>query len=77
MSSSRLKKNQIKSKGKISSKPKFKYTKRENIKTKKLQEEKDTLEKQMSDLNLNLETNIHRQQNKETQQTEQVDNPQT
>ena len=31
----------------------------------------------MSDLNLNLETNIHRQQHKETQQTEQVDNPQT
>ena len=26
----------------------------------------------MSDLNLSLETNIHRQQNKETQQTEQV-----
>ena len=37
-----------------------------------MQEEKDTMEKQMSDLNLSLETNIHRQQNKETQQTEQV-----
>ena len=49
--------------------------KEKNIKTiKKLQEEKDTLEKQMSDLetvNLNLETNLHREQNKETQQTEQ------
>ena len=41
-----------------------------NIKTiKKLREEKYTLEKQMTDLktlNLNLETNLHRQQNKET-----------
>ena len=50
--------------------------KENNIKTiKKLQEEKDTLEKQMTDLktlNLNLETNLHRQQNKETQQTEQL-----
>ena len=50
--------------------------KENNIKTiKKLQEEKDTLEKQMTDLkslNLNLETNLHRQQNKETQQTEQM-----
>ena len=49
--------------------------KEKNIKTiKKLQEEKDTLEKQISDLktlNLNLETNLHRQQNKEIQQTEQ------
>ena len=50
--------------------------KEKNIKTikKKLQEEKDTMEKQISDLktlNLNLETNLHRQQNKETQQTEQ------
>ena len=39
-----------------------------------MQEEKDTPQKQMSDLktlNLNLETNLHRQQNKETQQTEQ------
>ena len=39
-----------------------------------LQEEKDTLEKQMSvlkTLNLNLEINLHRQQNKETQPTEQ------
>ena len=48
--------------------------KEKNIKTiKKLQEEKDTLEKQMSDLktlNLNLETNLHRQQDKETQQTD-------
>ena len=38
------------------------------------QEEKDTLGKQMSDLktlNQNLETNIHRQQNKGTQPTEQ------
>ena len=46
----------------------------DKIKREKLQEEKDTLEKQMSDLktvNLNLETNLHRQQNKETQQTEQ------
>ena len=45
-----------------------------NIKTiKKCQEVKDTLEQQMLDLktlNLNLETNLHRQ-NKETQQTEQ------
>ena len=49
--------------------------KEKNIKTiKKLQEEKDNLEKQISDLknlNLNLETNLHRQQNKEIQQTEQ------
>ena len=49
--------------------------KEKNIKRiKKLQEEKDTLEKQISDLkflNLNLETNLHRQQNKEIQQTEQ------
>ena len=48
--------------------------KEKNIKTtKKLQEEKDILEKQMSDLktlNLNLETNLHRQQDKETQQTD-------
>ena len=48
--------------------------KEKNIKTiKKLQEEKDILEKQISDLktlNLNLETNLHRQQNKEIQQTE-------
>ena len=48
--------------------------KEKNIKTiKKLQEEKDTLEKQISDLktlNLNIETNLHRQQNKEIQQTE-------
>ena len=39
-----------------------------------LQEEKDTLEKQMSvlkTLNLNLEINLHRQQNKEIQPTEQ------
>ena len=39
-----------------------------------MQEEKDTPQKQMSDLktlNLNLETNLHRQQNKETHQTEQ------
>ena len=39
-----------------------------------MEEEKDTLEKQISDLktlNLNLETNLHRQQNKEIQQTEQ------
>ena len=39
-----------------------------------MQEEKDTLEKQISELktlNLNLETNLHRQQNKEIQQTEQ------
>ena len=39
-----------------------------------MQEEKDTMEKQISDLktlNLNLETNLQRQQNKETQQTEQ------
>ena len=39
-----------------------------------MQEEKDTLKKQISDLktlNLNLETNLHRQQNKEIQQTEQ------
>ena len=38
------------------------------------QEEKDTLGKQMSDLktlNQNLETNIHRHQNKGTQPTEQ------
>ena len=46
------------------------------IKTiKTLQEEKDTLEKQMTDLktlNLNIKTNLHRQQNKETQQTEQL-----
>ena len=37
---------------------------------KKLQEEKRTLEKQILDLktlNLKLETNLHRQQNKETQ----------
>ena len=37
---------------------------------KKLQEEKGTLEKQILDLktlNLQLETNLHRQQNKETQ----------
>ena len=49
--------------------------KEKNIKAiKKLQEEKDTLQKQISDLktlNLNLETNLHRQQNKEIQQTEQ------
>ena len=41
---------------------------------KKLQEEKRTLEKQILDLktlNLKLETNLHRQQNKETQQTKQ------
>ena len=48
--------------------------KEKNIKTiKKLQEEKDILEKQMLDLkilNLNLETNLHRQQDKETQQTD-------
>ena len=46
-----------------------------NIKTiKKVQEEKDSLKKQMSDLktlNLNLETNLDKQQNKETQKTEQ------
>ena len=39
-----------------------------------MQKEKDTLEKQISDLktlNLNLETNLHRQQNKEIEQTEQ------
>ena len=43
--------------------------------TKKLQEEKDTLEEQMADLrilNLNIETNLHRKQNKETQQAEQL-----
>ena len=44
--------------------------KENNIKTiKKLQEEKDTLEKQVTDLktlNLHLETNLHRQQNKES-----------
>ena len=49
--------------------------KEKNIKTiKKLQEEKDTLEKQISDLktlNLSLETNLHRQQNKEIKPTEQ------
>ena len=48
--------------------------KEKNIKTiKKLQEEKDTLEKQISDLKnliLNLETNLHRQQNNEAQLTE-------
>ena len=42
--------------------------KENNIKTiKKLQEEKDTLKKQVTDLNtlnLGLETNLHRQQNK-------------
>ena len=40
-----------------------------------MQEEKDTLEKQMTDLktlNLNLETNLQRKQNKETHQTEQL-----
>ena len=50
--------------------------KENNIKTiKKLQEEKDTLEKQVTDLktlNLHLETNLHRQQNKETRQTEKL-----
>ena len=49
--------------------------KEKSIKTiKKLQEENDTLEKQISNLktlNLNLETNLPRQQNKEIQQTEQ------
>ena len=48
--------------------------KEKNIKTiKKLQEEKDTLEKQISDLKnliLNLGTNLHRQQNNEAQLTE-------
>ena len=42
---------------------------------KKLQEEKDTLEKQVTDLktlNLHLQTNLHRLQNKEIQQTEQL-----
>ena len=49
--------------------------KESNIKTKKLQEEKDTLEKQVIDLktlNLHLETNLLRQQNKEIHQTEQL-----
>ena len=42
---------------------------------KKLQEKKDTLEKQMTNLNtlnLLLQTNLHTQQNKEIQQTEQL-----
>ena len=50
--------------------------KQNNTKTiKTLQEEKDTLEKQVTDLktlNLHLETNLHRQQNKETQQPEKL-----
>ena len=75
MSSRRLKKKQIKSNEKVDSEPKIQTEKkRKNIKTiKKLQEQKDTLDKQMSDLkilNLNLEINLCRQQNKETQQTE-------
>ena len=49
--------------------------KENNIKRiKKLQEEKQALEKQMTDLktiNLHLETKLHRQQNQDTQQTEQ------
>ena len=49
--------------------------KENNIKTiKQLQEEKNTMEKQMTDpktLKLHLETNLHRKQNNETQQTAQ------
>ena len=49
--------------------------KEKNIKTiKQLQEEKNTMEKQMTDpktLKLHLETNLHRKQNNETQQTAQ------
>ena len=44
-------------------------------KTKKCKDEKNTLEKQVTDLktlNLYLETNLHRQKNKEIQQTEQL-----
>ena len=40
-----------------------------------MQEEKDNLEKQvifLKTLNLHLETNLHRQQNKEIQQIEQL-----
>ena len=51
--------------------------KENNIKIiKKLQGGKDILEKQMTDLkflNLHLETNLHRQQNKDIQQTEQLE----
>ena len=50
--------------------------KENNIKTiKKLQEDKNALDKQVTDLktlNVHLEINWHRQQNKETQQTEQL-----
>ena len=48
--------------------------KENNIKTiKKLQKEKDTLEKQMTDLKtLHLETNLYRKQNEETQHTEEL-----
>ena len=52
----------------------MKKNRRKNMLEAMLQEEKDTLEKQMSvlkTLNLNLEINLHRQQNKETQPTEQ------
>ena len=77
----RLKEKYIKSKEKIN-RPKFKpkikpnqtknpnIEKENNIKTiKRLQKEKDSLEKQMTNLktlNKILETNLHRQQNKET-----------
>ena len=50
--------------------------KENNIKTiKKLQEEKDTMENKNNrskTLNLHLETNLHKQQNKDTQWTEQL-----
>ena len=74
------KKNQIKIKNQKQTKN-LNIEKESNIKTiKKLQGEKDTLEKQISDLKnliLNLETNLHRQQNNEAQLTEQAGNPQT